>query len=152
MGLVWPNNTAALRYVETKKTQISSYRGEERSFSLPSLPLCDGKEKTAYTCFGNEVILSETSVLAFSTCCPQWAVSAAFLIAQGCFVRRNFISSTLLTFFWDADSGSYAMLQCQAVNSWQGTASDAFPGREGACVPVQAPLVSGRGWEAAAWF
>lgn len=78
--------------------------------------------------------------------------STASLVTRGCFARRNVVSCVLLALFWEPDSRSNGMLQCQAVNSWQEMVPAACPGREDACAPVKGALVSGLGREADARF
>lgn len=75
----------------------------------------DSKEKAAFGHWGHTFRIIST---AFSTCYPHRALSSTSLISRGCFARRNFISFVLLTLFWEADSGSNATPQCQALNCW----------------------------------
>lgn len=61
--------------------------------------------------------------------------SPASLITRGCFAGRNFISFMLLTLFWEADSRTDAMLQCQALNP----CSSCSPG-QGQCLSLSKEL------------
>lgn len=148
---------AALGYAKTKKTQVSTCRGEERSLPLPNPSSCVmAGSDDSYSVFTQTARKRQRiPVLAVRSYFQRHqhshsppASHTASLVTRGCFARRNVVSCVLLALFWEPDSGSSGTLQCQAVNSWQEMVPAACPGREDACAPVKAALVSGLGREA----